>query len=116
MPLIFLIVDFHTENRQLLARTLQRKYPDATILECDGATEACDIVGRGVSAVIIHRTFDTSAPELITQLREINASIPYIVVSSIDRRDDVIKAGARTFLLYDEWLRLGTVVEECLHG
>lgn len=116
MPLLlhFIVVDFHTENRHLLARTLLRKYPEALIQECEDAAELCELVRHRVSAVIIHRTLDASATELVKRVRSLDATVPIVVVSSTDRRQAVMEAGATTFLLYDEWLRIGTVVEVLL--
>lgn len=41
-------------------------------------------------------------------------SVPIVMVSGIDRTQPALAAGADRFLLYDEWLRIGTMVQELL--
>ena len=41
-------------------------------------------------------------------------TVPIVSVSSIDRTDAVVAAGANVFLNFEEWLRVGTVVAELL--
>src|SRR4051812_42560600 len=113
----FLVVDFHPESRYLLVRTLVRKFPAARITECDEAEPALELLGKGgVSAVATHRTFDVLGTELVRLFRQINHTVPIIMVSGIDRREGAEAAGANRFLHYDEWLRIGSVAEELLAG
>jgi DNA-binding NarL/FixJ family response regulator len=111
-PHQFLVIDFHRESRYLLVKTLQRKFPDAVIHEADDATRAVELTRSGqLSAVITHRTFDVTGAELVKQLRAADASVPIVMVSGMDRAADALGAGATSFLPYDEWLRIGSVVE-----
>jgi hypothetical protein len=111
----FLVVDFHPESRFLLVRTLTRKFPGATMIECDDADAAVREVRRGgVSAIITHRTFDTPGADLVILFRKAGGRVPIVMVSGIDRADVSRAAGADRFLHYDEWLRIGSVVEELL--
>ena len=108
----FLVIDFHRESRYLLVKTLQRKFPGAVIHEAEDATHAVELTRTGqLSAVVTHRTFDVTGAELVKQLRAADASVPIVMVSGIDRRADALAAGATSFLAYDEWLRIGSVVE-----
>lgn len=108
----FLVIDFHRESRYLLVKTLQRKFPDAAIHEADDAAQAVELTRAGqLSAVITHRTFDLTGAELVKQLRAADALVPIVMVSGIDRQADALGAGATSFLAYDEWLRIGSVVE-----
>lgn len=54
--------------------------------------------------------------ELVQRLRDADPKVPIIRVSGIDRTANARAAGATAFLHYDEWLRIGNVVEEHLRG
>ena len=109
----FLVIDFHAESRYLLVKTLVRKYPGAVVHECDDAEKSVALA-RAVNfrAIITHRTFDVAGVELVKLLRNADPHVPIVMVSGIDREAEVLVAGANAFLLYDEWLRLGVVVEQ----
>lgn len=108
----FLVIDFHRESRYLLVKTLQRKFPDAVIHEAEDASHAVELTRTGhLSAVVTHRTFDLVGVELVKQLRAADARVPIVMVSGIDRASDAVAAGATSFLPYEEWLRIGSVVE-----
>jgi DNA-binding NarL/FixJ family response regulator len=113
----FLVVDYHPESRYLLVKTLLRKFPGATILECDEAEQALK-VSREVplSAIITHRTVEETGADLVRQFRADHPRMPIIMVSGIDRQEAALAAGATCFLHYDEWLRIGSVVETHLMG
>ena len=114
-PPQFLVVDFHAESRFLLVKTLLRKFPGATIHECDDADHATEILRRNsVTAVITHRTFEIAGIDLVRRFRDIDGVVPIVMVSGIDREQAALAAGASSFLPYDEWLRIGTVVEKHL--
>lgn len=111
-PLKFLVVDFHAESRFLLVKTLLRKFPGALIFEEDDAERATEVLRtRRISAVVTHRTFETSGVDLVRQFRAVDPQLPIVMVSGIDRADAALEAGATQFLPYDEWLRIGSVVE-----
>lgn len=107
----FLVVDFHSESRFLLVRTLLRKFPGAVIHEADDAEDAFAIARRpNIGAIIAHRTFEMSGIELVRGFRAIDREVPIIMVSGVDREKAALDAGATSFLPYDEWLRIGSVV------
>lgn len=111
----FLVIDFHPESRFLLVKTLLRKYPGSKIHESEDADKAVEIVRAfDLIAVITHRTFEVSGIELVRQLRDADPDVPIIMVSGIDREDAALAAGANAFLHYDEWLRIGAVVQSVL--
>lgn len=115
MSPVFLVIDFNHDSRFLLVKTLRRKFPQAMIQECDEADSALEFVrSRAVSAVITHRSFDTPGLELVRQLREVEPTIPIVMVSGVERSEAAMAAGATAFLHYDEWLRIGTIVEGLL--
>lgn len=110
-------MDFHAESRYLLVKTLQRKFPGSLILEIDEEDPAIDLVRRrGVDAVITHRTFDVPGVQLVADFRAADPKIPIVMVSGIDREEAALAAGADCFLHYDQWLRIGSVVESLFQG
>ena len=111
----FLVVDFHAESRFLLVKTLLRKFPGARIFEEEEAERALEVVRtQKLSAVITHRTFEVSGADLVRMFRECDANLAIIMVSGMDRAESARDAGADTFLHYDEWLMIGSVVESHL--
>lgn len=113
----FLVVDFHAESRFLLVKTLLRKFPGAVIHEADEAEQAAEVARRiRCQAAVAHRTFDVSGAELVKVLRRIAPQMPVIMVSGFDRAEEALAAGAHAFLPYDQWLRLGALVESVIAG
>jgi DNA-binding NtrC family response regulator len=111
----FLVIDEDNDSRFLLVKTLLRKFPGAAVIECRVADAALSIARTDkLSLIVTHRTAELAGSDLVRALREINSTVPIVMVSSIDRCEAAQEAGASTFLLYDEWLRIGTVVEELL--
>ena len=111
-----LVVDFHAESRFLLVKTLLRKFPGATIHECEEVESGLELVRTcALSAVVAHRTFDVSGAEVVRRYRAVDLNVPIIMVSGMDRRGEALEAGATSFLSYEEWLRIGSVVEAHMH-
>lgn len=114
-PLKFLVIDDNADSRFLLVKTLLRKFPTAVIHECQSSEAAFEMAKtEDLSAIISHRTTETAGITLLRDIRTINRDVPMVMVSGIDRTDLAIAAGADRFLLYDEWLRIGTMVEELI--
>jgi hypothetical protein len=111
----FLLVGNNLERVQLLAHTLRRRFLDAVIphaseLEAAGQflrTQSYDVVILVVSEA-------RRAVEVVTGLRQVNAAVPIIVVSPVDRSEAVLAAGATGFLNCDEFLNIGQVVANSL--
>lgn len=113
--LLFLVVDHHHDSRFLLVKSLQRKFPSAQILEAEDGETAIALAARRNPAVIVtHRTREYFGTELVTKFREANADVPIVMVSGIERTLPALAAGADRFMLYDEWLRIGTIVHDLL--
>jgi DNA-binding NtrC family response regulator len=111
----FLVVDEDNDSRFLLVKTLLRKFPGAAVIECRVADAALSITRTDrLSVIVTHRTAELAGSDLVRAFRELNPTVPIVMVSSIDRTEAAAEAGATTFLLYDEWLRIGTLVEELL--
>lgn len=114
-PLKFLVIDDNPDSRFLLVKTLMRKFPNAVLLECQQSTPAINIArAETPTAVIIHRAEDIDGITLVRQLREANDIVPIVMVSGIDRAREALAAGATSFLHYDAWLRIGTLVSELI--
>ena len=111
----FLVVDDNGDSRFLLVKTLLRKFPNASIKETHDAEEALDLARTSdLTAVITHRTMDMDGLELLRAFREKNPRVPILMVSSVDRAVPALASGANRFMLYDEWLRTGSIVEEMI--
>lgn len=109
---VFLVVDFQRESRFLLVKTLLRKFPQAVIRECEDAEQAVQMARtQDIACIVTHRTFETAGAELVRQLRDVDPDVPIVMVSGIDREKAALDAGATSFLSYDEWLRIGTIVD-----
>jgi CheY-like chemotaxis protein len=115
-PYKFLIVDDNPDSRFLLVKTLLRKFPQSILQETqDGESALALVRADTLSAVIVHRAAEMDGLSLVRMLREANGSVPLVMVSGLDRSKSAIEAGATTFLNYDAWLRIGTVVAELLN-
>ena len=114
-PQIFLVIDHHRDSRFLLVTCLQRKFPGALIAEAEDGEAAIELARRrDLAAIVTHRTSEYFGTELVTKLRAMNAEVPIVMVSGIERTAPALSAGADRFLLYDEWLRIGSIVKELL--
>ncbi len=114
-PLRFLVVDDNADSRMLLVKTLLRKFPEASIHECQQGDHALAIARAGnLSAVIAHRTYDYDGETLVALFRRLDPILPIVLVSGYDRTERALAAGANAFLNYDEWLRIGSVVADVM--
>lgn len=114
-PPVFLVVDHNGDSRFLLVKCLLRKFPEAVIQEAQDGESAIEMARRGgLAAIVSHRTTEMLGVELVEKFREANPTVPIVMVSGIERTGPALAAGADRFLLYDEWLRIGTVVHEVL--
>jgi DNA-binding response OmpR family regulator len=114
-PHKFLIVDDNADSRFLLVKTLLRKFPQAILQETqDGASAVAIARADTLDALVVHRAAEVDGLTLVRMLREANSQVPIVMVSGLDRTKSAIEAGATTFLSYDAWLRIGTVVSELL--
>jgi hypothetical protein len=114
-PKRFLVVDSNVDGQVLLVRTLMRVFPNCAVLSVYDFEAALKIVSEDkFDAVLTHRAVGADPAELIRGIRGVNANVPILGVSGIDRTAEVLAAGANRFLNYDEWLRVGTVVSEVL--
>jgi DNA-binding NtrC family response regulator len=111
VPLKFLIIDDNSDSRFLLAKTLLRKFPTAALIECgDDGTATTIAATEKLDAIVMHRTGEVTGLDMLPLLRRVSPDVPIVMVSGIDRSAAAMKAGATYFLIYDEWLRIGTVV------
>ena len=116
-PLSFLVVDDNADSRFLLVKTLARKFPDAVVRECGDAPTAVRVArAEAPAAMIAHRAGDVDGVSLIRLLRDAAPATPLVMVSGIDRTHEARHAGATHFLPYDEWLRIGVVIQDLLRN
>jgi len=109
------VIDYNAESRYLLVKTLRRKFPRAVIHETGDAEKAIEIARAvDLAAIVTHRTYEMEGAELVRRLRDADPRVPIVMVSGLDRTGEAQAAGATAFLNYDEWLRIGSVVEEHL--
>jgi CheY-like chemotaxis protein len=114
-PRKFLIVDDNADSRFLLVKTLLRKFPLSAPQETQDGESALNLTRSGdFDAVIVHRAAEVDGLTLVRLLRQVDATVPIVMVSGIDRTRQALEAGATTFLSYEAWLRIGTVVAEIL--
>lgn len=114
-PRKFLIVDDNADSRFLLVKTLLRKFPQAVLHETqNGESAITSVQSVPFDAVVVHRATEVDGVTLIRSLRHVNRTVPIVMVSGIDRTKQALDAGANTFLSYEAWLRIGTVVAELL--
>ena len=112
-PRAFVVIDQNPEGTALLVRTLQRKFPGADVLDCVETDEAIrKSRTRKPDAIVVHRPIGMTGEESIRVLRKAFSEVPIVMVSSVDRSASALAAGASSFLHYDAWLMLGSVVED----
>lgn len=108
----FVVIDFNAESRFLLVKSLRRRFPSATIYESDDEEKVIEIARAvDLAAIVAHRTQTMSGAELVRRLRNAAPQVPIIMVSGVNREADARSAGATCFLHYDEWPRIGGIVE-----
>ena len=111
----FLVVDDNGDSRQLLVKTLIRKYPEAVFHECRQGDPAILLAQRpDLSAIVAHRTFDYDGETLVRLFRHVNPTVPIVMVSGYDRSSRALAAGADAFLNYDQWLMIANVVADAM--
>jgi DNA-binding NtrC family response regulator len=114
-PRSILVIDYNSDCGVLLVRTLMRKFPSCVVQICGDAPAAIRAMEtQRFDALVVHRTEDIACVDLLPILRKIDPIVPIIAVSGIDRTTEAIAAGASMFLSYEEWLRVGMVVQELL--
>lgn len=98
-----------------MVKSLLRKFPHAVIEEVEDGDPAIEMARtHELSAIITHRTREYFGTELVEKFRQVNEHVPIVMVSGIERTAPALAAGADRFMLYDEWLRIGTLVKDLL--
>ena len=115
MSKIFLVIDADADGRALLVGTLLRVFSDGAVTECQDAKTALRLVkGHTYDAIIFHRAIGSDPTGLIRALRREKPDAPILALSTIDRRKNLVVAGATKFLNYEEWLLVGKTVLEMI--
>jgi DNA-binding NarL/FixJ family response regulator len=109
------VVDVNPSGGALLSSTLARKFPGSRIRETSDINEAARLLANEqFDAAVVHRALESTGIEGVRHLRKVDPDVPLIMLSSADRRAEAIAAGASSFLPYDAWLMLGSVVADLL--
>jgi CheY-like chemotaxis protein len=113
----FLVIDDNGEIRAAIAAMLLRHFPNAAVVECQSAVKAAQILQpMDVTLVVAHRTHEYIGPGLIRELRQTDAGVPIIGVSSSDKRDLTLAAGATRFHAVEDAASIGSAAAELLRG
>jgi DNA-binding response OmpR family regulator len=114
-PAKVLLIDSDTDNSDLLVHSMRRIFPGIELVQSRDAVEAMSkLAVEEYDAVVVHRTDQISAVNLITTARKIAPTVVLIAVSGIDRSEAVLAAGADGFLNSHEWARIGPVIGHAL--
>lgn len=114
-PHYILLIDHNPDTRDLVTLTLRKKFPAAKIVQHDGVEATLAAVrAQQADVIILHRTVEEIAVAMVSMIREINPTVPVIVMSGIDRSEEVLAAGATGFLNFAELSLLGNVVVNSL--
>lgn len=114
-PKKILVIDHNADSGSLLVRTLARKFPQTVVQLCPETEPAVAAAAtEAIDTIVLHRTFEDDAVSLVRAIRAVNKGVPILGVSGIDRSEKLLAAGADGFLNYDEWLRVGIVVNNLL--
>jgi CheY-like chemotaxis protein len=113
--LVFLLVDDSPDGRYLISKTLLRKFPRATVIECRTAETAFAALAKEMPSLIVtHRTYEFNGIDLLRALRQRAPGVLILMTSGVDRREHALEAGADAFYTYDEWLMVGNHVAQLL--
>jgi len=113
MSKTFLVIDADADGRALLVGTLMRVFPDGAVTECQDAKMALKLVkGHAYDAVVAHRAIGADPVSLVRAIRDEKPNVLVLALSDIDRRKELVAAGATEFLNYDAWLMTGKTVAE----
>jgi hypothetical protein len=110
-----LIIDAEADGRFFLGRTVARKFPHAVGLECQTRGQAEALAkDPALFAIICHKAIDAEGKDLIPLLRSLRPDVAIVYISGTDRSQYASALGADAFLLFEEWLRIGVVLEEAV--
>jgi hypothetical protein len=111
----FLIADLEQDTRMLLSFVVVRKFPSATVLDCGSMASAIESAkAHPLSGIVLHPADREAGAALVSQLREIQPGVPIIYLSTADREKEALALGATRFLPFQEWLRLGVILQKLL--
>lgn len=114
-PRQFLVVSDSEEERLLYGRTLLRKFPLAVIVECRVVTAALTFErAADFSGVVVHFGGSPEIRGFVENLRKIAPLLPILSLSGFDRSIDALAAGTSRFLPADQWLMIGSVMQDLL--
>lgn len=108
MPKKILIVDAHPTVE--LCSTAP--CPNHGVPRWRGAATAA--AEQRFDGILVHRAGEMDIESLILSIRGVAPDAPIIALSGFDRSKEALAAGATKFLNYDQWLLMGTAVEDAV--
>ncbi len=115
----FLLIDDNRDGRSVIARAMQRKYPDAPLRAFASFPAAAGALAEVPAdphnwIVVIGRTPASGTVELAGTVRAAHARVPLIALGRKEDARAALAAGATHFLEYEAWLLLGVMVERVM--
>jgi two-component system chemotaxis response regulator CheY len=116
-PLHILLTDDDLDKRLILAMTISRAFPTASVFECHSGKEALEYFLKNRVDVLVtnHNMPGVTGVELIRAVRTRGAKIPIIMVTSHDElASEAIAAGADLVLDTKKMMGIGMKIREFL--
>lgn len=111
----FLVVADIEEERTLYLRTLLRKFPEASVVDCKVETAlAKHLDDESFDGVVVHFNANPNVIAFVRSIKARHPARPIIALSGVNRSIDATAAGASFFLLADQWLMLGPLMHDLL--
>src|SRR5262245_25221944 len=111
----FLVLGSNDDVSLLLTRTLRRVFPGSAIAETEDVKRGLHFLQTcRCDAIVAYRPITADVVTLVQRIRKSDPAIPVIAVLSVDYSAEVIAAGATTFLKVEEWLLIGSRVDDVL--
>lgn len=116
----FLLIDDNRDGRSVIVRAVQRKYPEASLLEFTAFSAAAPVLGKleadpGNWIVVTGQTAEHGPVALVAAARAAHPRVPIIALGR-NHAPAAVTAGATHYLEYEAWLLLGVIIERVSAG
>jgi DNA-binding NarL/FixJ family response regulator len=110
-----LVIDENWRRRRLIVVTLERKFHRVVIGEFkDAEIAALVLTAEKIDVVVGFSAGGAEARALIDAIRQRDERVPVLILSEVDCSEHLAADGMAGFLHFEEWLSVGSVVEELL--